>query len=222
VKGSYTELRPLLVFFIQKILTVGIQLILNDPPTSGSGLRQARNGKMFLKFGTQSNGAYESPRLLWTDGYSITHSLELLDIEMIHQAIESELKGVYPFAIAAHSFFISNKGGLSLLFEAVDELQVMRIITALRSIIARFARKIITGESDWVGQMMLASTEPVVKVKELEDLVPCAIADVSNSLVKKTAFSVLNESQNKSKKTAWIKQARERRTRLLHRRTKTA
>ena len=176
---------------------------------------------MFLKFGTQSNGAYENPRLQWTDGNSISHTLELLDIEMIRRATESELNGIYPFAIAAHSFFIFNKDGLKLLFEAVDELQMTRITTALRGIIARFVKKIVEGESDWVGQMMLVSTAPVVKFEELEDMVTGAMSDVSKCLVKKTAFTVLNESDIKSKKTAWIRQARERRTRLLHRKTKT-
>ncbi len=156
---------------------------------------------MFLKFGTQSNGFYESPLLQWTDGNIISHTLELLDIEMIRQATESELKAIYPVALAAHSFFISNKDGLSLLFEAVDELQMTRITTALRGIIARFVKKIVAGESDWVGQMMLVSTAPVVKFEELEDMVPGAMSDVSKCLVKMTAFTVLNESDIKSKKT---------------------
>ena len=52
-------------------------------------------------------------------------------------------------------------------------------------------------------------------------MVPGAMSVVSECLVKKTAFDVLNQSDIKSKKTAWIKQARERRTRLIQKRTKT-
>jgi hypothetical protein len=193
---------------------VGIQLILNDPPISDNGPRLNRNGKMFLKFGTLSHGTYENPRLHWTDGHSISYTFELLDIEMIRQPTESELNGIYPFAIPAHSFFILNNDGLSLLFEAVDELQMIRITTALRGIIARLAKKIVAGESDWVGQMMLASTAQVVKFEELEGMLSCAMSDVSDCLVT-------SESDKMSKKTAWMKQARERRARLLHRRTST-
>jgi hypothetical protein len=200
---------------------VGIQLILNDPPISDNGPRLNRNGKMFLKFGTLSHGTYENPRLHWTDGHSISYTFELLDIEMIRQPTESELNGIYPFAIPAHSFFILNNDGLSLLFEAVDELQMIRITTALRGIIARLAKKIVAGESDWVGQMMLASTAQVVKFEELEGMLSCAMSDVSDCLVTKTAFAVSSESDKMSKKIAWMKQARERRARLLHRRTST-
>lgn len=210
--------------YFKKILTVGIQLILNDPPSSSHGPRLHRNGKMYLKFGPHSReGAYECPSLLWTDGHDISHTIEVFDIESIHQPTESELIDTYPFAIPTQCFFISTKSNcLSLLFEAVDELQVERITTALRGIIARLARKVVSGESDWVGQMMLVSSSQAAKFEEVEEMVPCAITDMSDNLVKKSSFAIPDVSDYMEKKTAWIKQARARRTRLLNRRVKKA
>ena len=48
-----------------------------------------------------------------------------------------------------------------------------------------------------------------------EAMLPRAMLDLSDCLVQKTAFPVPNVSDIKSKKTAWMKQARERRTRML-------
>ena len=217
IKGSHSG--PLIVHFtFQKILTVGIQLKLNDPPASGCVQRQ-REGKIFLKFGTHNKGVHENPILQWTDGRSISYTIDLLDIEMIRQPTESEVKDIYPFAVSAHSFFVSNRDGSTLLFEADDELQMKRITTSLRGVIARLAKKIVTGESDWVGQMMLVSTAQVVKFDELDGMLSSAMSNVSDRLVEKTAFAVPNESDIMSRKAAWMKQVRERRARVLRNKT---
>jgi len=219
--------------YFKKLLSVGIQLLLNDPPTSSESdvPRLNRSGKMFLQFGTTARsdglGKFEDPRLLWTDGQDVSYTLELLDIQSIRQPSPLELDISYPFAIPAHSFFLTttnniisndvNKsnsnesdahfGHTSLLFEAVDELQMTRVTTALRGIIGKLAKKIILGENDWVVQMMSASSVPggrAVMSDTLDDLegssvVPRAMADVTDHLVKKTTL---------------MKRAQERRSKL--------
>jgi len=202
---------------------VGIQLLLNDPPTAQNNTpRLNRSGKMILQFGTQSSngdGKFEHPHLLWTDGHDVSYMLELLGIQSIRKPSAFELEDSYPFAIPAHSFFLTtnsnnddgnDNGTSSLLFEAVDELQMIRVTTALRGIIGKLAKKIILGENDWVVQMMLASSSPVsggpstsISLEDLEGgVVPCAMADMTDNLVKKTTL---------------MKQAQERRSKIRQR-----
>lgn len=185
------------MYHAQKLLTVGIQLLLNDPPSAerSTGPRLNRAGKMYLQFGTRGgvDGKYDHPRLLWTDGQDVSYELEVLDISSINRPAPNDLEGSYPFAVGAHSFFLSTNSGTSLLFEAVDETQTKRITKALRSIVRRLARKIIMGESDWIVQMMLATvgtasgdgTRGVISsLEELEEAAPCAMADATDHMVK--------------------------------------
>jgi len=204
--------------YFKKLLSVGIQLLLNDPPTSSekSGPRLNRAGKMFLQFGNKAQpdelGKFEHPHLLWAGGQDASHALELLDIRSIRRPTSFELDNAYPFAIPTHSFFLTTTSGededgededgnvgRSLLFEAVDELQMIRVTAALRGIIGKLAKKIIQGENDWVVQMLLASSArgggggAAAGGICLEDLegsgaVPCAMADVTDHLVGKTTL----------------------------------
>ena len=48
-----------------------------------------------------------------------------------------------------------------------------------------------------------------------EGMLSSAMLDVSDSSVQITALPVLNDTDIKTKKSAWVKQARERRARLL-------
>lgn len=199
---------------IQKLLTVGIQLLLNDPPTSEStSPRLNRSGKMFLQFGTRTvdDGNFEHPRLLWTDGQDVSYTLELLDIQSIRPPDMFELEeSNYPFAIPNHSFFVTTNGGTELLFEAVDELQMIRVTTSLRGIIGRLAKKIVMGENDWVVQMMLASVRGVTQsLEELEAEAPYAMVDVTDQLVKKTTTA-----STTSNMSGLMRQAQERRNRM--------
>ena len=169
---------------------------------------------MFLQFGSRVNKTYEQPRLLWTDGQDVSYTLELLDISSIRQPALYELESYYPFSIPANSFFVSTNGGTSLLFEAVDDVQMRRITSALQGIVARLAKKIVMGEQDWVCQMMLSSaggeSGQISSMNELEEMVPNAMADVTDHLVKKT--TLVHE------KTKLMQQAHERRNRLRSRR----
>jgi len=189
----------------QKLLTVGIQLLLNDPPASGtSGPRLNRAGKMFLQYGTRSaeDGSFERPRLLWTDGHDVSYALELLDVRAIRPPEPSELEGTYPFAAPDRSFFISTSDGAALLFEALDGVQMTRVTSALRGIIGRLAKKIVMGENDWVVQMMLASVTggAAQSLEEVEGEAPRAMADAAEGLISRT--------------TGLMRQAQERRSRL--------
>ena len=81
----------------QKLLSVGIQLLLNDPPNTSFAANTAprlnRSGKMFLRFGTRSpgDGQFAPPRLLWTDGHGVSYALELLNIRAIRPPMPCEL-----------------------------------------------------------------------------------------------------------------------------------
>lgn len=207
--GSFQRLQFLLypsnnLFIIshctqQKLLSVGIQLLLNDPPnaTEHSGPRLNRSGKMFLRFREAATpdglGRFEQPRLLWTDGKGVSYALPLLDIQSIRRPTPRELDNSYPFAIPAHSFLLSTRrdgegdegdGHRSLLFEAVDEVQMTRVMTALRGIIGKLARKIIMGENDWLAQMMQAASLG----SKGSDAVPCAMTNVTDHIVTQTAL----------------------------------
>ena len=130
----------------------------------------------------------------------------MFDIETIRQPLPSEVEGNYLFAIPEHCFFVSTFSGTSWLFEAVDELQMTQNITALREIIGRFSRKIVTGENDWLVQLMLASVGEgghVSTLAEVEEVLPIAVVDVTDHLVKKTAL---------------FRRAQDKRSRLSYRR----
>jgi hypothetical protein len=121
----------------------------------------------------------------------MSHIIELLDIESIRQPLLSEVEGGYRFAIPEHCFFLSTHNGTRLLFEAMDESQASGIIVALRHLISRFSRKIVTGESDWLVQLMLASVGDeghVSTLAEVEEVLPMAVADVADHLVKKSTL----------------------------------
>mmetsp|Transcript_1198 Transcript_1198/g.2995 ORF Transcript_1198/g.2995 Transcript_1198/m.2995 type:complete len:865 (-) Transcript_1198:165-2759(-) len=211
--------------YFKKLLTVGIQLLFNDPPptseTMYQGPRLHRTGKMFLQFGVRGDnsgipGEFEQPRLFWTDGQSVSHSLELLDIASIRPPHPYELEGSYPFAIPDHSFFLFTNDGTTLLFEAVDEVQMIRVTTALRGIIGRLAKKIVMGENDWLVQMMMASVgcrgheggngdssgggpqqQQRSSLDGTEDNVPGAMADITDHLVRKQTSGLMRQAQER-------------------------
>lgn len=194
---------------------MGIQLTLNDPPTSEQPTRLNRNGKMFLQFGERNSSAinqvYNHPQLVWTDGNDVSYTLELLDIQSIRPPTFGELDEHYPFSVEEHSFFITTHSGISLLFEAVDELQMTRIVSGLQGIAGRLAKKIIMGENDWIVQMMLTSVGVSGEVKSLDELeqdMPQAFCNVTDHFVDKTTTLTLQ------KPTGIMKGAYERRSRL--------
>ena len=142
----------------------------------------------------------------------------MFDIDSIRQPEDVELR-LYPFAIQTHSFFISSKeDGTGLLFEAVNELQSERIISALRGIISRLTKTNVIDESDdWVRQIMPLSAPQSVELQDAEGIV---MKDASHCSDNKSTFT--NVSSYVDKKTVLLKNFRERRTRLLNRRIKTA
>lgn len=176
-------------------MSVGIQLLLNESPAAlrntGDSKQQRRLGKMFLQFGTtQSNGQFDHPQLCWTDDKDANsyHHLELLSIQSVRQPTMFELEN-YTQAIPAHSFLLVTTDGTSLVFEAVDEVQMNRVSSALKGIISRLAKKILMGENDWMVQMMVAAAGGVQNLEmDLESLLPNAMADFTDHLVKKTTL----------------------------------
>ncbi len=118
----------------------------------------------------------------------MSHTIELLDIQSIRQPLLSEVEGGY---IPEHCFFLSTHNGMRLLFEAMDESQVTGITMALRRLVSRFSRKIVTGENDWLVQLMLASVGDggrVSTLAEVEEVLPMAVADVADHLVKNSTL----------------------------------
>jgi hypothetical protein len=193
----------------QRLLSVGIRLHLHDPPNTSfaanTTLRRNRSGKVYLRFGTRgrADNRFEQPRLLWTNGHGLSHALDLLDVSSIRPPAPFELDESYPLANPLHSFFVmthapafdrSDGTASSLLFEAMDEVQMVRVTAALRGIIGKLARQIVLGESEWMVQMMAASSSQLPggggedgqsgDTDESGDL--CAMADVTDHLVNRT------------------------------------
>ena len=132
----------------QKLITVGIQLLLNDPPERINGPRLNRKGKLFLKFGkTQSSSDFSktsfNPQLVWTDGHDVSYTIELFDIQSIRQPMLNETEEEYPILMEELSFFVTTYGGTSLLFEAGDEMELIRVVVALKGIVGRLVKKIV-------------------------------------------------------------------------------
>ena len=132
----------------QKLITVGIQLLLNDPPDRSNGPRLNRKGKLFLKFGkTQSSSDFSktsfNPQLVWTDGHDVSYTIELFDIQSIRQPMLNETEEEYPILMEELSFFVTTYGGTSLLFEAGDEMELIRVVVALKGIVGRLVKKIV-------------------------------------------------------------------------------
>ena len=221
-------LRRIIFTATQKLLSVGIQLLLYESPgTSFSAhttARPRRSGRMFLRFGTRSeiNGLFEHPSLLWTDGHGLSHGLQLLNIQSIRPASSPELKDTYPVANPARSFFVTthnnahdhsedgvnDNGTTSSLFEAVDKLQMIRVTAALRGIIGRLAKKIIMGENDWMIEMMLARSSLPSSGGGANSRVigvPCAMTDVTDHLVKRTAL--MKDAHERRRKIRSTRQA---------------
>ena len=146
---------------------------------------------MFLKFGnTQPSGQFDHPQLCWADDNDANsyYHLELLSIQSVRKPTMFELEN-YTQAIPAHSFLVVTTDGTSLVFEAVDEVQMNRVSSALKWIISRLAKKIIIGEIDWIVQMMVAAAGGVQNFDmDLESVVPDVKADCTDHLVKKTTL----------------------------------
>lgn len=169
---------------------------------------------MFLQFGTEhdEDERYEQPRLLWTDGHDVSHSIELLDIQSIRQPSVHELEGIYPCACPENCFFLtilddSNIYGTTsaLLFEVAGGIHVSQVMTNLRNIIKHLARKIILGDTDWVAQLICASDGGEGNADCFEGVIPCAMADATDHLVKKTAL--MQQAQERRSKVRSTRQA---------------
>jgi hypothetical protein len=206
----------------QKLISVGIRLHLHDPHNASfaaySTLRRSRSGTLYLRFGTRSpdDGRFARPRLLWTDGHGPSHALDLLDVRSVRRPAPRELEERYPSAHPRHAFLVtahaaSREGGAasSLLFEAADEAQGVRVAAALRGIVGTLARQIVRGESAWTARLMAASSSPSCggggdeggSAAADDGRVLCAMTDVTDHLVKRT---------DRVKRTGLMREAQER------------
>lgn len=143
---------------MQKVTSVGIQLHLNIPPNKRRKMAShKRKGKLFLRFGTRNSGKFEAPCFVWKDAVEeSTPTMEgfsLFDISSIRKPSVFELDS-FPMATADSSFFISKCDGDSLLFEAIDNVQMTRVSSALKGIVAKMTRCIIMGDDAWMTQML--------------------------------------------------------------------
>ena len=142
-------------------------------------------GKMTLAFGSRSSGRFDHPRLVWSGVDEIQSAdlfVDLFDIVSIRRPTPPEIEN-YPRAVPAHCFFIetSSASGCNILFEAVDEIQMSRVMSGLTNIVGKLARWVVAGDDSWVSQTMLAN---IGSVDAVESSVPSAMVDVTNHLVK--------------------------------------
>eukprot|EP01082_Thalassiosira_pseudonana_P012709 g11199.t1 g11199 contig5:351146-353860(+) len=175
--------------YFKKLLSVGIQLQLND--STG----QKRQGKIFLRFGGRIGGEFEDPCFIWKDlGGQVStfsspgllpnpiDSICLFDIQSMRKPTKFELDS-YPQAIAGNSFFLSTNNGTSLLFEAINDVQIDRVTTGLKGVVSKLVRDIITGDNGWIVQMM---TSVGANVLGVDGSASYAMTNVTDQLVKKT------------------------------------
>ena len=152
---------------------------------------------MTLAFGSRSNGRFDHPRLVWS-GLDETQSVDLFDIVSLREPSLLELDN-YPLAVPAHCFFLetSSASGCNLLFEAVDETQMRRVMSGLVHIVGKLARWVVAGDDSWVAQTMLAN---IGSVDVVESAVPIAMVDVTNHLVQTAKCDALKMMANKKRR----------------------
>jgi len=179
--------------FFKKVISVGIQLHLNIPPNKRHKMAsQKRKGKLFLRFGTRNNGKFEEPSFVWKDAMeNSTPTMEnfsLFDISSIRKPSVFELDS-FPMASADSCFFVSRCDGNSLLFEAIDNVQMTRVSSALKGIVAKMTKSIITGDDTWITQMLAS-----VHGSSGDEYIVTATTDVTDHLIKK---SIVDEAYRK-------------------------
>jgi hypothetical protein len=109
-------------------------------------------------------------------------SICLFDIQSMRKPTIFELDS-YPQAIAGNSFFLSTNNGTSLLFEAINDVQIDRVTTGLKGVVSKLVRDIITGDNGWIVQMM---TSVGANVLGVDGSASYAMTNVTDQLVKKT------------------------------------
>ena len=128
---------------------MGLPLLLNGPPEQHNDPSLDRRGKLFLKFEKTTSSkktVYDHPQLVWiSDGNDndVSYTIELFDIQSIRQPMQNEVEEQYPTAIKGLGFFVTTYGGVSLLFEAGDEMELVRVVVALKGIVGRLVKKIV-------------------------------------------------------------------------------
>ncbi len=145
---------------------------------------QKRKGKLFLRFGTRSSGKFEEPCFVWKDAIEDSNpaieGFSLFDISSIRKPSVFELDN-FPMAIADSSFFISKCDGESLLFEAIDNVQMTRVSSALKGIVAKMTRYIIMGHDAWMTQILAS-----VHGSSEDEYLVAATIDLTDHLIQKT------------------------------------
>jgi hypothetical protein len=150
----------------QKLLSVGIYLQINDPPNTQTAHCQKRQGKLHLFFNGQTEGKFEAPFFTWSDmnnkATSFTEpdatnkveTISLSDIKTIRKPREEDLTG-YPLVTPEHCFLLALLNGVTFLLEAVNAIQVNRVISGLNGILNKLERDInTTGDYTWIVQSL--------------------------------------------------------------------
>ena len=147
---------------------MGVQLLINDPPTMGNSDGEKRQGKLLLCFSGSTEGKFEAPFFIWKDmdGTAATFtapdetnkidSILFSDIKTIRKPREAELNG-YPVAIREHCFVLSLFNGATFFLEAVNSIQMNRVTAGLNGILNKLELDINgTGDFTWITQSLEA------------------------------------------------------------------
>lgn len=115
-------------------------------------------------------------------------NFSLFDISSIRKPSVFELDS-FPMASVDSCFFVSRCDGNSLLFEAIDNVQMTRVSSALKGIVTKMTRSIIMGDDTWITQMLAS-----VHGGAGDEYLVTATTDVTDHLIKK---SIVQEAHRK-------------------------
>lgn len=178
-----------------------------------------------LELGKVVNGAFAEPKLSWqvdpdanssiisggtsTDASSSNHmdnlhQVELFDIVSFEKAGAMNFHS-YPFAIPSNSFFISLSNGSSILMEAKDPDEQLRIISGMSKMMSRLSYNLIAGDIDVCWDLFACSdcmdadniSPENLTVEELDLwFISKAMNDVTHRLVEKSTNLATSSSED--------------------------
>jgi hypothetical protein len=161
----------------KKLLSMGMQLQINDPPGLNETHRRKRMGKLLLRFNGSTEGKFEAPFFIWKDmnnqpstfsapdETNKVESILLSDVKTIRKPREAELEG-YSLVTPTHCFVLALLNGVTLFLEAVDALRMDRVTAGLNGVLNKLEQDINTrGDYTWIMKSLECVKKRAVDVQ---------------------------------------------------------